>query len=250
MIVLPAGAPPGDRFACTMCGKCCETLQERPGAPEWPAGFDALARQGLYGLATERGLQVWSWERRRLAREAAARGVALRVVPSLVLLDDGPPTGRAIALVHELAHMACPLAVPGPVPDSVVCGAYDARPLVCRAFPVVVRQGSAAYSVKCPSAFLPTGPDRDGYLATFGSSFAAGEASLSVTREVRRLLDFLETAGALRLRRGASREEAARRVARGPVVDFWDALDESGAVDAREWLARVRGTGEAFTPEA
>lgn len=243
----PVSPTPDGKFACTLCGKCCSTLLESEGAPHWPASFDRLAALGYYGLSTERGLQVWSWERRAMDRAAERRGTPIRWVPSMVLADD--KSQRLVAIVYEEAHMVCPLVDAGPFPDTLVCGAYDARPLVCRAYPVVLRGGEGAYSSKCPDAFLPAGPGREGYHETYGDAFEAAEFGNAMTREVGKLLSFLETAGAARWARGLTREQVAMRLARAEPVDFWDFLADVGAVDRDAWWERALGReGAGFTP--
>ncbi|MHB8605961.1 MAG: YkgJ family cysteine cluster protein [Thermoplasmatota archaeon] len=243
---LPVFVPPADGvFSCTLCGKCCQTLKEHAGAPSWPTSFDRLARLGFYGLRTERGLQVWSWERARMDDAARERGLSIDWVPSLVAIDDGGAgtrdsagvtAGRAIALVYEEDHMECPLVVKGDEPDTWLCGSYDARPTVCRAFPVILRGEEAAYSSKCPVSFMPSEAGRAGYAQTYGESFLAAEKGALATKRVRDAFAFLETAGVVRLARHLDREQVARRLARGPVVDLMAFVRETGAL-APEFFA-------------
>lgn len=243
----PVGAPASGPFSCTLCGDCCRNLKLRPGAPDWPSGFSPMARMGYYPLATEGGLQAWSWERHRMLAEAAARGMALRVVPSLVIADD--VSGRLVALVYELDHVDCPFLGPGPGPDTLACGAYEARPLVCRAFPVVVSGGMVVPSSKCPVIVQPANAKRDEFITLFGDSFLAAEASGLLTREVARLLAFLEEAGVMRRARDLSKEQVLMRLERAPPLDLWDVLEGSGVIDTHEWWGRLNPDPRyVFTP--
>lgn len=235
-------------FACTLCGKCCLNLQER-AEPAWPAAFDRNARAGFYGLPTKAGLQVWSWEKRRMERAARERGVPIAFEPSLVVLDD--KAQEAVVLVWELATMACPLHVtadpagfappvrPTPEGKLVLCGAYEDRPAVCRAYPVLLRGEAAAWSARCPDAFAPEASDRAAWAATYGDSFAAAEAANRFPRVAQETLRFLETTGDLALARGLAREDVLRRVARGPVVDLLARLERGAAVSVNEMMARL-----------
>lgn len=229
-----------------MCGKCCETLEER-AAPDWPASFDRLARIGFYGLPTKAGLQVWGWERARMADAARERGRAIGFVPSTVLFDD--LSRKTLVLVWELDAMKCPLTIAGPGPAAygsaewnpgkLVCGAYAARPTVCRAYPVVVRADGSAYSSKCPWAFAPEGPGREGYAETYGGSFAAAEASTRLPKLVQQALGFLETVGEVRLARDLTREQTLTRFEAWPREDFTDLLSRSRSTSLHDFLGRI-----------
>jgi len=237
-------------FACTLCGKCCLNLEERD-APAWPDSFDTLAPFGLYGLPTRAGLPVWSWERGRMMDAAERRGVPIAFVPSLVAIDRE----QVIVLVWELATRACPLHVsriasefPPPVRPRedgtvVLCGAYEERPAVCRAYPVLIRGTAAAWSAKCPDAFAPDAADRAGFAATYTDSFAAAEVAARIPAVVRDVLRFLETTRDLALVRGLDRDAALDRVRKGPVVDLVDRLSRGGPFSPADLAARVAAVG-------
>lgn len=242
----PPGPPGAGVFACTLCGDCCRGLQSRRGRPDWPASALKLARMGYYGLPTEGGLQAWSWERQRMLREATARGIELKFVPSLAVADE--LSGRLVVLVYELEHDACPFLGPGPEADSLVCHAYDARPLVCRAYPVVQSDDRLTPSSKCPDIIEPPRSDRDAFLHVFGDAFLAAEAANGLPREVARVLRTLEDAGTLRLARDLSREQILMRRDRGPPLDLWTLLTGS-SVDTSAFLQRMNpDPTRVFTP--
>ncbi len=220
-----------------MCGDCCTHLQIRRGRPDWPVGSMKLARMGYYGLPTEGGLQAWAWERKRMLREAEARGITLRFVPSLAIADE--LSGRLVNLVYELEHDDCPFLGPGPTEGSLACNAYDARPLVCRAFPVVQSGGRLVPSSECPDIIEPAQSDREAFLHTFADAFLAAEAADGLPREVARVLRVLEDAGALRLARDLSREQVLMRQGRMPALDLWDLLCASPIVDTHALWQRM-----------
>lgn len=230
-----------------MCGDCCKTLRPRVGAPDWPAGFSKLARIGYYGLPTEGGLQTWAWERRAMLRSASERGLELRFEPSLVVADER--SGRLVTLVYELGHMACPFLVPGPMPLTEVCGAYEARPLVCRAFPVLSIGGQVLPSSKCPAGVEPRAAERDAFIETFGGAFLAAEGSSILTREVAALLRTMEERGVLRLARDLSKEQVLARLQREAPLDLWDLACAAPEVDEHAFWMRLNPTdGPMLTP--
>lgn len=204
---------------------------------------------GYYALPTEGGLQAWSWERQRMLREADARGVTLRFVPSLAVADE--LSGRLVILVYELEHDECPFLGPGPTEGALVCNAYDARPLVCRAFPVVAAGGTLVPSSACPDIIEPATGDRDAFLHTFSDAFLAAEASSGLPREVAGILRQLEAAGALRLARDLSFEQVLTRAAHAPPLDLWSLLADSPSVDVQAFWRRMNpDPARVFTPAA
>lgn len=221
-------------FDCSQCGKCCATLQDAPGAPRYPESYGAMAATGWYPLATEQGLQVWPWERDRMERAAREVGRPLHFRPNTVLLDAGRE--RVVILLYELAHLRCPFLQPGGTPEALVCGAYAARPLVCRAYPVMLRAGSLAYSSACPSAMEPAGEDAEAWRRAYGASFEAAAAAGATGRRVRETVEFLALVGDVSPLRGQSKAELERYLACWPQVDLVEVLRNSQAVSLHDFL--------------
>lgn len=182
-----------------------------------------------------------------MLRSAQERGIQLAFEPSLVVADE--LTGRLITLVYELGHEACPFLVPGPNPLTEVCGAYEARPLVCRAFPVMVIGGQVTPSSKCPVSVEPREAERDAFIETFGGAFLAAEGSSVLTREVAALLRQLEITGTIRLARELSKEQVGMRLANAPPLDLWDLISSIPNVDERAfWMRLNPENGTMLTP--
>lgn len=104
---------------------------ERATHPENGAFRAHLRELGVYHCtdATRVGLALSNDEAARLRAIAEARGVAARIHPRTFLLD-----GRrrvAVVLDWHLPHRSCPFYA------GFRCTVYDARPLVCRAYPVL-----------------------------------------------------------------------------------------------------------------
>lgn len=102
-----------------------------------------LREQGVYHCtdATRLGLALSNEEAARLRAIASARGLAAKIHPRTFLLD-----GRrraAVVLDWHMPHKACPFY------ESYRCTVYDARPLVCRAYPVLTL-GRGGLAPECP----------------------------------------------------------------------------------------------------
>lgn len=240
-------------FDCTQCARCCRNLLETK-AKGLPAGAEDLAQRGVYLLPRVGGLQAWAWEAARM-REAAARlGVTLAFQPSMGLVvagandaegnrggaeraeaerlesdhilrgsanlrasaGNGAPR-RFVTLVYELTTNACPL-----VRDDNLCGAYEERPTVCRAYPLLLVGSAVTISTKCPGHVdVPIARIRPAY----GSAARAVEYAHHLPQLVGRQLAFLESTGAFASVRGL----APAAVAELPRVDLLPFLDEIGA---------------------
>lgn len=172
------------------------------------ADFRALLRDhGIYHCADgmRRGLAVSNAEADTLRAKARETGLRVRLHPRTFLLE----TRRRVAVVLDwhLPYASCPFLV------DYRCTVYDTRPLVCRAFPVMLApppgapmRPALAFAPECPKAPAPIAnvrvelrARREIDTAHAALDAAAGEA--------------LATKGA-RFALGLTSREAARRVAR------------------------------------
>ena len=130
-------------FACPPdCGYCCTHLERAPIPGD--DDFRALLReQGIYSCtdATRVGLALSNAEADALRAEADARGMVLKLHPRTFLLE----TKRRVVVVLDwhMPYKACPFYA------DFRCTAYAARPLVCRAYPVLTL-GRGALAPECP----------------------------------------------------------------------------------------------------
>lgn len=188
-----------DAFACPPdCGHCCSHLEREP-VPGDDEFRDVLRDHGVYHCADAArvGLSLSHTEAAALRDEAKARGIRLRLHPRTYLLE----TRRRVAVVLDwhMPHASCPFL------DRYRCGAYDKRPLVCRAYPVMLAS-PLAFAPECPKQPAPR---------------AAVKAELTARRAIDRAhaaLDergwgVLSTPGA-RFAHGLTPREAAARVRR------------------------------------
>lgn len=208
------------RFECPSdCARCCSDLTRDVPADERRAArdFRALLRGlGVYTCtdAPETGLSLTPAEARALRREADARGHRLKLHPRTYLLD----TRRRIARVLEwhLAHASCPFL------DGFRCGAYEARPLVCRAYPVLAPAPSWVLAPACPET-AATQAAADAGRLRLGTHLGA-ENRARRTLEARhagldaRAFALLDAPGA-RYAKGLAPREAAERLKRYRLVD-------------------------------
>lgn len=136
-------------FACPPdCGHCCTHLErdEIPGDAEFR---EILREHGVYHCTDgpRLGLSLSNAEADAMRAAAKARRVRLPLHPRTWLLE----TRRRVAVVLDW-HM--PRAV-CPMYSNYQCTAYDARPLVCRAYPVLgIGKGSLA--PECPKMPIPS----------------------------------------------------------------------------------------------
>lgn len=206
------------KFDCTQCARCCRNLLESK-AKGLPADAARLAGRGIYLLPRVGGLQAWAWEAERMREAARTLGVVLDFAPAMGIVEERGGARRFVTLVYELRTNECPL-----VRESNLCGAYDARPTVCRAYPLLLTGDSVTISTKCPGAVdAPPSAIRLAY----GGAARAVEYAHHLPALVGRHLAFLEAESALRIVRGAAPDEVAR-LAEAP-VDLLDALAEAGA---------------------
>jgi Fe-S-cluster containining protein len=137
-------------FACPPdCGWCCTHLTREKPAED--AEFrDVLREEGVYSCrdALGMGLSLSNDEAASLIAEAARRGLRADVHPRTFLLE----TRRRLAVVLDwhLAHASCPFYA------DYKCTAYDLRPLVCRAYPVMLAAPRALMlAPECPKMPVP-----------------------------------------------------------------------------------------------
>lgn len=217
-------------FACTECARCCNHLLETK-AKTLPENAAALAEAGLHALPRTGGLQAWAWEAEAMRRAAARRGHDIPFEPALaVALRIGEAT-RLATLVYEMTRNACPLV------EGTRCGAYEERPVICRAYPLLLQGRTVVVSTLCPGhvdaplALLP---------ASYGPAYRAVELAYHLPGFVARQLAFLETAGALRIVRHLAPADAQGL----PRADLLDVLDEVG--HRERFLAEARAFAEGI----
>lgn len=228
-------------FACTECARCCSSLVDKK-AIGLPANADTLAEGGFYALPRMGGLQLWSWERRRLLAAAAAMGQPLHFEPALGVVDE--TRGTFVTLIWELVADACPML------RGKHCGAYEARPTICRAYPLLVQGRHVVVSSFCPGAVYTEEPlDMEAYLyQAYPGCIEAVSVGARLPRFTANLLAFLESAGVVRLVRGqpvAFAEEARRR----GVVDLMDLLEDAGVLTQAGVEERLAGLGAQVRAE-
>ena len=135
-------------FACPSdCGHCCTHLERGPD-PAAEAFRAVLREQGVYHCAdaARGGLALSNAEAEALRAEAERRGLPVKLHPRTYLLE----TRRRLVVVVDwhLAHASCPFYA------DFRCTAYELRPLVCRAYPVL-RIGPGGLAPECPKMPLP-----------------------------------------------------------------------------------------------
>lgn len=134
-------------FACPPdCGWCCTHLErvEAEGEREFR---DALRDEGVYSCGhPPRGLSLSNAEADAMRAEADARGLRVKLHPRTFLLDSR--RRKAVVLDWHWDHVTCPFYA------DYKCTAYEARPLVCRAFPVMIG-APLTFSPNCPKAPAP-----------------------------------------------------------------------------------------------
>lgn len=206
-------------FACPPdCGWCCTHLRRDVPADEAEAtdDFRAMLRSlGVYHCADEvtLGLSLSSAEADAFRALAHERGLALDLHPRTFLLE----TRRRVAVVLDwhFPYEACAFY------KDFRCTAYEARPLVCRAFPVMAPSPRWALAPQCPKteetlALREAGEVRFGtYLKVEGRARRALEhANAALDEQAMRIL---ETPGA-RFATGLDPQEAHARLARYRVL--------------------------------
>ena len=136
-----------DAFACPPdCGWCCTHL-EREEEPGERAFRDVMRAEGVYSCGHKpRGISLSHPEARAMRDEAQRRGIPVKLHPRTFLLDAR--RRAAVVLDWHWDHVSCPFYA------DYKCTAYEVRPLVCRAFPVML--GSPLkLAPQCPKVPVP-----------------------------------------------------------------------------------------------
>lgn len=209
----------GPTFACPSdCGWCCTHLEREPSPEEREATAffrDVMREQGVYHCADKPhiGLSLSPAEAAALREESEARGMRVRLHPRTYLLE----TRRRVAVVLDwhLPYASCPFY------SDFKCTAYDKRPLVCRAYPVMAPAPRWSLAPECPKVEPVLEARRSGSLKL--GLFLRGEAVARRTiDEAHARLDadamaILETPGA-RFAKALGIREAGERLKRYRVV--------------------------------
>lgn len=188
-----------DAFACPPdCGHCCSHL-EREAVPGDDEFRTILREHGVYHCAdsARSGLSLSNEEAARLRERAAARGMRVRMHPRTYLIESRRRV--AVVLDWHLPYASCPFL------DGSICTVYDARPLVCRAYPVMLAS-PLAFAPECPKAPAP----RIALKAELVARRAIDRAHAALDA---RASDVLATPGA-RFAQGLAPREAAARLRR------------------------------------
>jgi Fe-S-cluster containining protein len=211
--------PVATAFQCPPdCGWCCTHLERRQDRAEARATSDwrrVLRGLGVYhcrDTATV-GLSLTNAEADALRGEAERRGMRVRMHPRTYLLETR--RREAIVLDWHLAHVSCPFYA------DFKCTAYEVRPLVCRAYPVMGPAPAWKLAPECPKA----APTREAAasgglrLGTFlrvenRARHAVEKAGAALDDMAFRILD----APGARFAKDLPADEAARRAARYRVV--------------------------------
>ncbi|MEA3201377.1 MAG: putative zinc- or iron-chelating domain [Thermoplasmata archaeon] len=182
------------------CGWCCTHLTRqvpREEARATGAFRAALREMGVYHCrdAVTTGLSLSNAEADALRRRAAERRMRLPLHPRTYLLE----TRRRLAVVLDwhLSREVCPFYA------DYQCTVYEDRPLVCRAFPVMVAS-PMSLAPACPKVPAPASAmrvelrarraidrahaslDETAMRALAGGRFAEGLAPAEAARRLRR----------------------------------------------------------------
>lgn len=203
------------------CGWCCTHL-EKPRAPERAAAesafLDELATHGVYRCRDlpHTGLSLSNAEAAALRAVAEARGTRADIHPRTFLLE----TRRRWTVVVDwhLAHTSCPFYA------DHKCTVYGARPLPCRAYPVLGAAPAWTLAPECPRIEERAWERAD---VTRGSFFAAEARARRALDKASAGFDeaFALTArNDLRFAEGLEAADATRRARRYRVVPMEDVL--------------------------
>ncbi|MHB8585711.1 MAG: YkgJ family cysteine cluster protein [Thermoplasmatota archaeon] len=218
---IPISTPDGPlRFNCTQCARCCRNLLESKAKGLPPEALEA-AGHGIYHLPRSGGLMAWAWEARAMRQAAMRRGVVLDFRPSTGIVVSRDAAKEFVTLVYELQQNECPLLA-----SSNLCGAYEERPVVCRAYPLLLTGPSVTISTHCPGHVIPA-PEH--LREAYGPAARAVSWAHELPGVVMRYLKFLADAGAITLSRVPLPE--AQVLGRGAASDLVDLLDGAGAYE-------------------
>lgn len=203
-----AGAP---TFSCPPdCGWCCTHLRREPDPAEGEFR-EALREIGVYHCDDHAGvgLALSHEEAAVLAAEARTRGIDVGLHPRTFLLE----TRRRLVVPVDwhLPHESCPFYA------DYACTVYAKRPLVCRAFPVLVGAPKWRLAPQCPltQPVLASGTRLGSVLRAENAARRALEAAhVHLDALASRLLE----APHLRFATGLASGEASARAARYRIV--------------------------------
>lgn len=194
-----------------------------------------MAGERLYRLPTPGGLRVFAWEAREFPSD--------RLDPLLCLADAH--RDRLVALAYELDATVCPN-----YDDAVGCTIYEDRPLVCRAYPLLVVHGDegpeVAVSARCPGkvtvqAAADEAERPEPVLArAYPDEFAAALAVPAMVQALAEVAGFLEAAEVVDPVAGLD-EEAVRGWARSPPLDLVELVEAEGVMDRGTLTRRAEG---------
>lgn len=217
---------PASTFDCHECGSCCTGLRDR--GPR-PASFAAIAGAGVYRLPTEGGLRLFAWEAGPFPED--------RLRPTLVVADAREDV--LVALAYELEADTCPQYDV----DDRSCTIYEDRPLVCRAYPLILSQSdggdltlaiSAACGARVPADQLASKGKRETRLAkAYPQELAPALAVPALIDRLVAWVRFLETANVLAPVRGLEEHEIRGFGSKAPVC-LVERLAGEDALDGEE----------------
>jgi len=140
-----------DHFECKKCGACCKNIRARYGKIE-PKEIEehfeeqCKGKNGIYQLLepSEVTIPLFEWEVEALSKEAKKRGFELKVKPYLAIYDI--MEDQILSIRWILDYDDCPFYT------DEGCSVYSKRPLVCRFFPIDLRDftrtGELNYTLK------------------------------------------------------------------------------------------------------
>lgn len=129
------------------CGWCCTHLV-KPRSPEKARAeaefLDELRSHGVYRCSdkSDTGLSITNAEAARLVAIAKERGTKADIHPRTFLLET--KKRWTVVVDWHLAHASCPFYA------DFKCTVYEARPLPCRAYPVLAPGPRWGLAPECP----------------------------------------------------------------------------------------------------
>lgn len=225
-------APDDGTFECHRCGTCCTNLQDLWSDGQAP--FTSLAGERIYRLPTPGGLRVFAWEADRFPTD--------RLEPLLVVADD--QRGKLVVLAYELDEVVCPNYAEG-----VGCTIYADRPMVCRAYPLLVVEGEAgpevAISGRCPGhvaveqAAAEAERPEPVLARAYPEEFAPALAVPATVQALSAIVGFLEAAAVVSPIPGLAEDEVQRWKGNG-TVDLVALAEQAGAFTREDLSERAR----------
>lgn len=194
-----------------------------------------MAGERLYRLPTPGGLRVFSWEAPEFPRD--------RLDPLLCLADA--QRDRLVALAYELDAAVCPN-----YDEAVGCTIYEDRPLVCRAYPLLVVDGDGgpevAVSGRCPGKVAVQAAADDAerpepvLARAYPDEFAPALAVPAMIQALAEVISFLEAAEVVDPVAGLD-EAAVRDRTRTPPLDLIELVEAEGVMDRGTLTRRAEG---------